>query len=134
MILVAIGAADIGPHGARVAVTGLIHDPVDVGAALGRARDETGTKAVAGEVLDLKASRGGVALHDQRNALVGRGLGLDLPAPADAKEDRSLGYTGRLDPCAQGRDGLEAAAVRDGDGLPPGRLWTGGQSGRRRSR
>lgn len=78
VVLVAIGAANVGAHGARIAVTGLVHAAVQVGAAIGGRGDEAGAQRVAGEIGASQAGRRGVAFHNVGDGAVGQPLVPDL--------------------------------------------------------
>ena len=71
MVLVAIGAADIDADSPRVRVAALVHDAIDVGAALGRAGNKPGPEAPSGEAASKPAAE---AYGTVRNSVCGRAV------------------------------------------------------------
>ena len=101
MILIAICPSDIGPHSARIDMTRHVHNPVEVGATIGRRGDEAGAQRVTTETCYIEAGQFGMALHDVRDGVAGDGIVRNLAAARHGPEDRTMRYA------CSGHPGLE---------------------------
>ena len=99
MPLEGVRSAHVPEHGSRIAVTGLIHDPIKGSAALGRAGHVTGPKAMSPEGGWIESDRGRVPLDDVRDGLCGYLRQL-------------VGVADRGEPPAEGRCGLSGLSLR----------------------
>ena len=70
MVFEPFGAADIAPHGARIGVTGLIHDPVNVCPPIGGAGDKARSQGMTGKGGSIQTGLAAISLHQVGKALV----------------------------------------------------------------